>query len=86
MSDNGSVEQSIAHHISHRNLSDKRKSSACNVSVLSADNDFAATLYGISASSGHHSHEQLHSNSLSAGHRSSLGSAEQHHSGMSPNR
>ena len=84
MSENDSVEQSIAHHLSHRNLSDKCKSSACNVSLLSAENDFAASLYGISAGNGHHSHDQLNSSSaLSASHRLSMGSTEQYHSGES---
>ena len=89
MGDSGSVEQSIAHHhISHRNLSsEKRKSNACNVSVLTGDADFAATIYGIS-NSGHHSHEHTpNSNTLSANsHRSSiLTSEQQHHSGKSIN-
>jgi hypothetical protein len=82
MGDSGSVDQSISHHnITHRNITDKRKSSACNVSVLSGDADFAATLYGITANSGHHSHDHsTNSNTLSANsHR--LTSEQQHHSG-----
>ena len=84
MGDSGSVEQSIAHHISHRNLSDKRKSNACNVSVLSSDTDFAATLYGISTSGGHHSHEHINNSSgLSVSRSSLVTSEQQHHSGES---
>ena len=73
MAENG--EASIGHH-HHRSMSEKRKSST----QISAEVDFATTLYGLT--SGHH--DLPCSNTLSAGnsHRSSLLTSE-HHSGKS---
>jgi hypothetical protein len=85
MTDSG---DNLVHHHQHRqsnqsNMNDKRKSNvSCNVSVLTADADFAATLYGLTNSGlTHHSHDHTSLNATNSN-RSSLITNE-HHSGKS---
>lgn len=80
-------EHNIIHH-HHRNITDKRKAVSCNVSTLTAEAEFAATLYGLTSSGGHHphSHDHTNTNTLSgSSHRTSSLVTSEHHPGKSIN-